>query len=80
MTVLSIRISDELNNSLVKSAEYLDRKKGYLVRKALETYLQELQEDIEDYNDAVEALKDDSPTFTLEEVIQEFGLQDEMAN
>lgn len=80
MAVLSVRIPDKLNNILAKSAEYLDRKKGYLVRKALETYLQELQEDIEDYNDAVEELKNDSPTFTLEEIMQEFGLQDEMAN
>ncbi len=80
MAALNVRIPDELSNVLTKSAKYLDRPKGYLVRKALEAYLQELQEDIEDYNDAVEALKDDGPTFTLEEVMQEFGLQDEMAN
>ena len=80
MAALNVRIPDELSNVLTKSAEYLDRSKGYLVRKALEAYLQELQEDIEDYNDAVEASKDDGPTFTLEEVMQEFGLQDEMAN
>jgi predicted DNA-binding protein len=78
MVALNVRISDELSNVLAKSAEYLDRPKGYLVRKALEAYLQELQEDIEDYNDAVEALKDDSPTISLEEVIRKSGLADQI--
>jgi RHH-type transcriptional regulator, rel operon repressor / antitoxin RelB len=78
MVALNVRISDELSNVLAKSAEYLDRPKGYLVRKALEAYLQELQEDIEDYNDAVEALKDDSPTISLEEIIRKSGLADQI--
>jgi predicted DNA-binding protein len=78
MVALNVRISDELSNDLAKSAEYLDRPKGYLVRKALEAYLQELQEDIEDYNDAVEALKDDSPTISLEEIIRKSGLADQI--
>jgi hypothetical protein len=78
MVALNVRISDELSNVLAKSAEYLDRPKGYLVRKALEAYLQELQEDIEDYNDAVEALKDDSPAISLEEVIRKSGLADQI--
>jgi RHH-type rel operon transcriptional repressor/antitoxin RelB len=74
MTTLNIRISEELSNVLVKSAKYLDRPKGYLVRKALEVYLQELQEDIEDYNDAVEALKDNSPNISWEQVQRDCGL------
>jgi predicted DNA-binding protein len=78
MVALNVRISNELSNVLAKSAEYLDRPKGYLVRKALEAYLQELQEDIEDYNDAVEALKDDSPAISLEEVIRKSGLADQI--
>ncbi len=78
MAALNIRISDELSNVLAKSAKYLDRPKGYVVRKALESYLQELQEDIEDYNDAIEALKDDSPAISLEEVIRKSGLADQI--
>lgn len=78
MVALNVRIPDELSNVLAKSAKYLDRPKGYLVRKALEAYLQELQEDIEDYNDAVEALKDDSPTISLEEVIRKSGLAEQI--
>ena len=74
MAALNIRISDELSNVLAKSAKYLDRPKGYVVRKALEAYLQELQEDIEDYNDAIEASKDNSPNISWEQVQRNCGL------
>jgi len=77
MAVLNVRISDELNNTLIKSAKYLDRAKGYLVRKALEEYLLELQEDMEDYKDAEEILAQNNPRYSLEEVMQELGF-DEM--
>lgn len=76
MIGLSVRISEELNNALNKSAEYLDRSKGYLVREALETYLQELQEDIEDYNDAKRIVAQNNPTYSLEEVMKELGFED----
>jgi predicted DNA-binding protein len=76
MAALNVRIPDDLNDTLVKSAAYLDRTKGYLVRKALEEYLLELQEDIEDYNDALEAMKDKSPAIPLEEVMRELGFKD----
>lgn len=76
MVALNVRIPDELSNVLAKSAEYLDRPKGYLVRKALEAYLQELQEDIEDYNDAVEILAQNNPTTPLEEVMKELGFNE----
>ncbi len=76
MVALNIRISDELSNILTKSAKYLDRPKGYVVRKALEAYLQELQEDIEDYDDAVEILAKSEPTISLEEIEKKYGLED----
>jgi len=76
MVGLSIRISEELNNTLNKSAEYLDKSKCYLVREALETYLQELQEDIEDYNDAKRIVAQNNLTYSLEEVMKELGFED----
>ncbi len=76
MASLNIRISDELNNYLTKSAEYLDRPKGYIVRKALESYLQELKEDIEDYNAAVKISMQNNPSFTLKEVIADLGFKE----
>ncbi|MCC8461766.1 MAG: hypothetical protein LN546_00925 [Rickettsia endosymbiont of Ecitomorpha arachnoides] len=48
MARLNLSIPDELNNSLAWSAKNLDRSKGYIVRKAIEYYLQEMQEDMED--------------------------------
>ena len=76
MVGLSIRISEELNNALNKSAEYLDKSKCYLVREALEIYLQELQEDIEDYNDAKRIVAQNNSTYSLEEVMKELGFED----
>lgn len=78
MVVLNIRISDELSNILTKSAKYLDRPKGYLVRKALEAYLLELQEDIDDYNDAIEILAQNNPSVPLEEVVKNLGLEEKI--
>ena len=74
MATLNVRIPDDLNETLIKSAKYLDRAKGYLVRKALEEYLLELQEDIEDYNDAVEILAQNNPSVSWEEVQRNCGL------
>lgn len=76
MATLNVRIPDDLNDILVKSAKHLDRAKGYLVRKALEEYLLELQEDIEDYNDAIEILAKNEPTVPLEEVMKNLGFED----
>jgi RHH-type rel operon transcriptional repressor/antitoxin RelB len=49
---LSLRVSEELEKKLEKTAKKLDRNKSYLVRKALEKYLEE----IEDYEIATERL------------------------
>jgi len=43
MAMLCLRIPDKLNNTLAQEAKYLDRSKGYIVRKAVEGYLKELQ-------------------------------------
>lgn len=76
MAILNVRISDELSNALVRSAKYLDRTKGYLVRKALEDYLLELQEDMEDYKDAEEIVARNEPRVPLEEVMKNLGFED----
>jgi predicted DNA-binding protein len=76
MAALNVRIPDELNNILVSSAKELERPKAYIVRKALKAYLQDLKEDTEDYNDAVEILKQNNPKTSWEEVKRECGLED----
>lgn len=71
---LSIRLSPEMETSLTSVAKQLDRTKTYIVREAIKAYLQEIQEDIEDYNDAVAASKKGGPTYTWEEVKRNCGL------
>lgn len=44
MSALSVRIPDELTASLEKACKQTDRSKGYIVRKALESYLEDLQD------------------------------------
>ncbi|MCC8407135.1 MAG: ribbon-helix-helix domain-containing protein [Rickettsia endosymbiont of Sceptobius lativentris] len=57
MARLNLSIPDELNNSLAWSAKNLDRSKGYIVRKAIEYYLQEMQEDMEDTKKIIDVTK-----------------------
>lgn len=78
MSVITARIPDTLNKALTEVAKSMERPKSFIVLKAIQNYVLELQEDIEDYNDAVEALKDDSPTISLEEVIRKSGLADQI--
>jgi RHH-type rel operon transcriptional repressor/antitoxin RelB len=47
MSALSVRIPDELTANLEKVCEATDRSKGYIVRKALEKYLDELQDHLD---------------------------------
>jgi predicted DNA-binding protein len=44
MSALSVRIPDELSLNLEKTCESIERSKAYIVRKALEKYLDELQD------------------------------------
>lgn len=83
MSTVTARISDELNDRLSRLAKKIDRPKGYIIAKAIEEYTLELQEEIEDYNDAMEILARNEPTIPLEEVItklgfaEKFGLKNE---
>ncbi|HJD58613.1 MAG TPA: hypothetical protein LFV92_05525 [Rickettsia endosymbiont of Ceroptres masudai] len=69
MARLNLSMPDELNNSLAWSAKNLDRSKGYIVRKAIEYYLQEMQEDMEDTKIALQRINaPDFKTYTSDEV------------
>jgi len=48
MAIISVQVPDELYTSLFSMAKQLDRSSSSIVRQALITYLQELQEDLED--------------------------------
>ncbi len=63
--ILSLRIPKTLNDKLEAITKKTDRAKSYLVRKALEEYL----EDLEDYLIAFERyIREDKEYLTTEEV------------
>ncbi|NQV77261.1 MAG: hypothetical protein HQ490_02775 [Lutibacter sp.] len=74
MSVVTARIPDALDKDLTEVAKSMERSKNFIILKAIQNYVLELQEDIEDYNDAMEALKDNSPTISWEEVQRNCGL------
>jgi len=69
-------------NSLAKQiaalAQKMERPKSYIIRKALERFIEEAMEDEEDYRIALERLAKDDPKkrFSFEEIKREHDLED----
>lgn len=76
MIGLHLQIPNKLDQDLSYLAKEQEMSKSQLVRVAIETYIQELKEDIEDYHDAMKSLKEGGPTISWEEVKKENGLLD----
>ena len=76
MSTITARIPDDLNAALTKVAKQTERSKSHIILKAIQNYVLELQEDIEDYNDAERILAQNNPTYSLEEVMKELGFED----
>jgi predicted transcriptional regulator len=77
MSIITANISDDLNKALTAVAKLTERSKSFIIAKAIQNYVLELQEDIEDYNDAVEISAQNNPRYSLEEVMKELEF-DEM--
>ena len=75
MTIVSALIPEELYKSLRNTSKLLNRSSSFLIREALTNHLEEIKEDIEDYNDAMEALKDNGPTISWEEIKRKYDLE-----
>ena len=73
METLSFQAPQELKARLELFAKELDRSKAYLIRQALEEYL----EDLQDYLEAkrIKATSDPSKSISFEEVKQRYGLE-----
>jgi predicted transcriptional regulator len=74
MSVITARISDDLNKALTSVAKKSERSKSFIISKAIQNYVLELQEDIEDYNDAIAILAKDNTRVSWEEVQRDCGL------
>lgn len=71
-TSISIRIPDDLAQSLESLAETIDRPKTYVIRKAIEEYLR----DYADYLIALERLKDKEDGIVSDgEIMELLGIQ-----
>lgn len=72
--VISLKIEPKLHLSLEKFAKTQDRSKSYILRKALESYL----EDQKDLRDGLKALaehkKSKKKTVSLNHLIKKYGL------
>jgi RHH-type rel operon transcriptional repressor/antitoxin RelB len=74
MGMISLHIDDSLNAKLENFAASQERSKGYIVRKAIERYLED-QEDLALGLDALEEFKSsDKKTYTLKQIKDENGL------
>ena len=76
MSTITARIPDDLNAALTEVAKQTERSKSHIILKAIQNYVLELQEDIEDYNDAERILAQNNPTYSLEEVMKELRFED----
>jgi len=79
MTTINARIPEELDKSLASLAHTLDRSKSYIINKALESYIREHLEDLEDAEIALASMNDPNrKLYTSEEV--EAKLQERIKN
>ncbi|MCD4843656.1 MAG: ribbon-helix-helix protein, CopG family [Methanosarcinales archaeon] len=68
---VSVRLADEIVNELDELAIALERSKTYIIRKAIESYLQEYA----DYLLALERLRDkDDGIISSDEMREQLGL------
>ena len=74
MSTITARIPDDLNAALTKVAKQTERSQSHIILKAIQSYVLELQEDIEDYNTAVEVLAQNNPRVSWEEIQRNCGL------
>lgn len=69
MSTITARIPDELNAALSKVAKVMERPKTFLIYKAVEQYIREAEQDIEDAEIALAVMNDKTmKRYTAEEV------------
>jgi RHH-type rel operon transcriptional repressor/antitoxin RelB len=74
--IISLKITPDLSFMLDEIAKKQDRSKSYILRKALENYLED-QKDLEDGIKAlIEHKRGNGKTISLEKIITKYGLED----
>ena len=72
MTVITTRISNELDIILSNVAKEIDRPKGYIIRKAIESYIEEKA----DLLIALSRIEKEEEVISLEDIKKKYGLED----
>jgi RHH-type rel operon transcriptional repressor/antitoxin RelB len=72
MYTLTTKVSEDTNNRLENLAKTIDRNKSYLLRKAIENFLDEK----EDYLIALHRLEENGERISLSALEKECGLED----
>lgn len=72
MTMITARIPDDLDKSLTILAKETDRNKSYIIKRALESYLEEKA----DLLIALSRLEKGEETISLEEMEKKYDLED----
>ncbi|UZW38270.1 antitoxin of toxin-antitoxin stability system [Rickettsia conorii] len=72
MTVINTRISNELDIILSNVAKEIDRPKGYIIRKAIESYIEEKT----DLLIALSRIEKREEVISLEDIKKKYGLED----
>ena len=74
MTTITARVSEKLNEDLERLASFQDRTKSNVIKRAIEKYVIEMAEDIEDVIDAERVFAENNKSFSLEEVMKELNI------
>ncbi|WP_017442387.1 DUF6290 family protein [Rickettsia gravesii] len=72
MTVITTRISNELDIIFSNVAKEIDRPKGYIIRKAIESYIEEKA----DLLIALSCIEKGEEVISLEDIKKKYGLED----
>ncbi len=73
--MLAVQLPNALEERLTAVAHAIGRAPDECVIDAVLDYLSEM-EALRQAEDALQAIRDGAPTFTLEEVMREYGLED----
>lgn len=78
MQNITFKAPEDVLLRLSTFAKAQDRSRGYLIRKAIDAYLEELEEEAEDLRIATERLHnyDPSKNISLKDIGQKYGLAD----
>ncbi|ACR47449.1 putative antitoxin of toxin-antitoxin [Rickettsia peacockii str. Rustic] len=72
MTVITTRTSNELDIILSNVVKEIDRPKGYIIRKAIESYIEEKA----DLLIALSCVEKREEVISLEDIKKKYGLED----